>query len=77
MNISLRKRDGSPDFVLGSGGVKYEALADFMNERGYVNFDLLKGKEGGYYIKVSDYGLNKQTEKSNNEREITDEVIPF
>lgn len=63
MNISLKKRAGSPDFVLGSGGVKYEDLADYMNEKGYVNFDLLKGKEGGYYLKVSEF-LTKRENKS-------------
>lgn len=58
MNISIKKRDGSPDFVLGSFGVKYEDLLPYMNKNGYVNFDILKGKnEGSMYIKISEYGL--------------------
>lgn len=71
MNISLRKREGSPDFVIGSGGVKYEYLKDFVNSNGYVNFDLLKGKDDGYYIKLSDYGIKKNTKGEG------DEFIPF
>ena len=72
MNIFFHKREGSPDFALGSGGVKYEELADYINEKGYVNFDLRKGREGGYYIKVSEYGINKPVKA-----ETTDEEIPF
>lgn len=77
MNLSIKKRKGSPDFVLGSGGVKYEDLADYMNEKGYINFDLLKGKEGGYYIKISDYGINKEKKESNNSNNAEEEIIPF
>ncbi len=66
MNISIKKREGSPDFVIGSGGFKYDELKNYVNSKGYVNFDVLKGKEDGIYIKISEYGLNKE-----------EEVIPF
>lgn len=69
MNISLKKREGTPDFVIGSGGFKYDEIKAFVNAKGYVNFDLLKGKENGFYIKISDYGVIKTTNQ--------DEVIPF
>lgn len=59
MNLSVKKREGSPDFVLGSFGCKYDTLKPFVNKNGWVNFDILKGKENGYYIKVSDYGLDQ------------------
>lgn len=68
MNITLRKREGSPDFVLGSGGFKPESLKDYVNSKGYINFDLLKGKEGGYYLKISDYDTPAA---------IKEEIIPF
>lgn len=71
MNISLRKREGSPDFVIGSGGFKYDEIKDFVNAKGYVNFDLLKGKENGFYIKLSDHGIKKNTTGEG------DEIIPF
>ena len=60
MNINIKKRDGSPDFVVGSFGLKYTDLKPFVNQNGYVNFDILKGKTEGMYVKVSDYGLTKE-----------------
>ena len=71
MNISINKRQGSPDFVIGSGGFKYEELKAFVNAKGYVNFDVLTGKEGGYYIKISEYGIEKKSE------ETTEETMSF
>lgn len=60
-NITIKKRDGAPEFVLGSFGLKYDELKDYVNDKGYVNFDILKGQYGDY-IKVSEYGLNKKEE---------------
>ena len=71
MNISIKKREGSPDFVIGSGGFKYEDLKPFVNAKGYVNFDVLTGKKGGYFIKISDYGIEKKSEDT------TDETMQF
>jgi hypothetical protein len=49
-----------PDFVVGSFGCKFGDLEAFVNSKGYINFDILKGKESGsLYVKVSDYGLDK------------------
>ena len=61
--ISIKKRENSPDFVLGSFGFKYEDLKPFVNPKGYVNCDILKGKEGGMYIKISDYGVTVGNEE--------------
>ena len=42
-------RQGAPDFVVGSISVKLETFIPFLhanvNEKGYVNIQLLKGKE--------------------------------
>lgn len=65
MNISVNKREGSPDFVIGSFGFKYEDLKPYVNDKGYVNCDILQGKRNGIYIKVSEYGV-----KVGNEEEI-------
>ena len=67
MNITVKKRENAPDFVLGHFGVKYEDLKPFVNDKGYINGDVLAGKEGGIYIKISDYGIKKSD----------DEEIPF
>lgn len=61
--FSIRKRQGSPDFVLGSFGFRLEDIEAYQNSKGYINFDILNGKEGGMYIKVSDYGVTVGTEE--------------
>lgn len=44
-----KPRQGAPDFVLGSISVKVEDFIPFLhanvNEAGYVNIDILSGKE--------------------------------
>lgn len=73
MNISIREKENASDFVLGQGGFKYADLEPYMNKKGYVNFDLLKGKEGGYYLKISAYGVEANAKAENTENE----QIPF
>lgn len=57
LTATVKKREGSPEFVIGTFGFKAEDLVNYCNSKGYINFDLLKGKEGGEYVKVSDYGV--------------------
>jgi len=44
-----KPRQGAPDFVLGSISVKVEDFISFLhanvNDAGYVNIDILNGKE--------------------------------
>lgn len=81
MNMTVKKREKSPDFVVGSFGCKFDDLEAFVNSKGWLNFDLLKGKEeGSLYVKVSEYGLDKpeKTEQSVvTIGDITEEEIPF
>ena len=82
MNMNVRKREKSPDFVVGSFGCKFGDLEAFVNSKGYINFDLLKGKEEGtLYVKVSEYGLDKEQvgeeKKITKISEMTQEEIPF
>lgn len=72
--FTIKKRENAPEFVFGSFGCKYEELKDFVNQKGYVNFDILKSKEGGYYAKVSDYGLEKTESKI---LKFEEEELPF
>ena len=82
MNMNVKKRQGSPDSVLGSFGCKFGDLEAFVNSKGYINFDLLKGKEANtMYVKVSEYGLDKEQvgeeKKITKISEMTQEEIPF
>ena len=74
--FSVKKRENAPEFVLGSFGCKVNDLIPYMNSKGYVNFDILKGKEEGMYVKINDYGLNKSDDVVTI-GDIKDEEIPF
>ena len=74
---TITKRENAPDFVFGSFGFIYDNLKDYVNDKGYINFDILKSKEGGYYVKISDFGLKKE-ETNTPVLEFKDsEEIPF
>lgn len=75
--FDVKRRDNAPDFVVGSFGCKFGDLEPFVNSKGYVNFDILKGKEGGYYVKINEYGLDKPAESVTKIEELTEEEIPF
>lgn len=76
--FNIKKRDNAPDFVVGSFGCKLGDLEAYVNSKGYINFDILKGKEGGLYIKINEYGLDKGENASVTKiDELTDEEIPF
>lgn len=74
---TVKKRAGAPDFVFGSFGFKFDDLVPFMNKQGYVNFDILKGKESGYYVKISDYGVEQTGEKTQEIMQFGEEEMPF
>lgn len=78
--FNIKKRENSPEFVIGSFGCKLGDLEPFVNSKGYINFDILKGKEGGMYIKINEYGLDKPTDNTETVtkiEEMTDDEIPF
>lgn len=78
MNMTVKKREKAPDFVVGSFGCKFGDLEPFVNSKGYINFDLLKGKEeGSLYVKVNEYGLDKDDKPVTTIGEISEEEIPF
>lgn len=53
-----------PDFVKGKISIKAEDAIPWIkanaNEKGYVNIDLLKSKEGKLYLKVNSFVPNAQ-----------------
>lgn len=74
--FTIKKRENSPGFVFGSFGCKLDDLKDFVNDKGYVNFDILATKDNtGYYVKVSDFGINKKTDSQ--VMEFDEEKMPF
>lgn len=78
MNLNVKKRPNSPDFVVGSFGCKFGDLEAFVNSKGYINFDILKGKESGsLYVKVSEYGLDKPEKTVTKIDDISEDEISF
>lgn len=78
LTATVNKRPNSPDFVIGSFGFKAEDLVNYCNSKGYINFDILKGKESGEYVKVSDYGVEEVSKTDTQEiMKFDDEEIPF
>ena len=75
-----KPREGAPDFVKGRVSIKVEEAVKFLqahkNEKGYVNLDLLKAKEGGkLYFKLNTFKPEKKEETP--DEEIDKESIPF
>lgn len=78
LTATVNKRPNSPDFVIGSFGFKAEDLVNYCNSKGYINFDILKGKESGEYVKVSDYGVEEVSKTDTQEiMKFDDEEIPL
>jgi hypothetical protein len=61
-----RPREGAPDFVKGRLSFKVADAIPFLekykNEKGYVNVDLLKSKEGKLYLKLNNWKPEPKTE---------------
>lgn len=80
-----RPGEKSPAFVLGKISIKSSVFLDWFsgeapNEAGYVNFDILVGRETGKpYIVVNDYKKNVTQETASNveQPQEVSEDIPF
>jgi len=60
------KRDGAPDFVVGSLSIRKEEFATWLseqevNEKGYLTIDILKSKEGKTYLKLNQWKPKEQS----------------
>ena len=54
------KRENAPDFVLGSLSVKRDEFISWLkeqkvNEKDYLNIDILKSREGKTYLKLNEW----------------------
>jgi hypothetical protein len=80
--IYFNKKGGNaPDFVLGKISIKKEALIEWLgslevNESGYINLDILEGKEGKPFISLNTW--KKEEKKSGQPVSISkEEDLPF
>ena len=56
----FNRRENSPDFVVGSLGIKVaEAVAwiqqQKQKENGFINLDIKKSQKGTYYLELNEY----------------------
>lgn len=72
-----KPREGSPEFVRARISIKAEDaitwIKEVVNEKGYVNIDVLNG-EKGLYLKHNDW---KPVSQENTDDSIPPEAIPF
>jgi len=70
-----KPREGAPEFVKGRIALQPEKLyqwaKQYTNDKGYVNIDLKKSKEGKLYLQLNTYGI---TPKANNGEATQDEL---
>ena len=80
------KREGAPDFVLGSISISYDNFTKWLaenkqlvNDKGYLRLDMLIGKEDKPYAVVDTYGLDSAPAPAKTETAPlhVDEDLPF
>ena len=58
------RRENAPDFVVGRISVKVNKAKDFLdaqaNDKGYVNLNILRSRDGGYYMEVDKWQPKKR-----------------
>jgi len=60
----FERRENAPDFVIGRVSVKVNKAVKFLNahanEKGYVNMNILRSKDGGAYMELDTWTPKKQ-----------------
>lgn len=85
----FERRENAPDFVVGRVSVKVNKAVEFLqahvNDRGYVNMNILRSRDGGHYIELDQWVPKKQEngqwtpkkEEEQIEEVFEDNEIPF
>jgi hypothetical protein len=76
--VYVSKREGAPEFVICSVSIKIDDFAKFVkehkNEKGYLNIDILQGKENPYAV-LNTFEPKKAEVKEEVKEEVND--LPF
>ena len=62
-SFNIKRSETAPDFVIGQFGCKYDELKPYVNNKGWINFDILENKKGEKYVKINTYNLNKDDDE--------------
>lgn len=66
----FKKREQSPDFVVGNIAVKVEDAVKFLKENeknGWVNLNVMKAKTGKFYIELDTFVPDKKATEEEEE----------
>ena len=63
--LYFNRNSGSPDFVVGSLGVKVDEAIEWIKqqkqkENGFINIDIKKSQKGTYYLELNEYEGKKE-----------------
>ena len=86
--MRFSRRENAPVFVIGQLGIKVDELVTFLkanvNDKGWLNIDIKKSKEGKLYCELNTYEKTAQSPKVEQaheeviaEPELEDDHIPF
>ena len=79
--VYITRKDNAPDFVIASVGVNVDKfikqLQELRNERGYVNYQILKNKnDNGYHMSVDTWQPQQQSQSAPAQSEPTPPPVP-
>jgi hypothetical protein len=61
-------KESAPNFVKARVGINVEQFVEFLNEhvneRGWINFEMNEGREGGFYLVLDDFEPDPSKAKS-------------
>lgn len=78
------KHEKAPDFVVGWLALKLDSIKElaeqakeYVNDKGYVRYQITQNRDGKYSVTVDTYWLNKTESKPTVKEELTIDDIPF
>lgn len=72
----------APDFVIGKMSIQKEKFVEWLaseqaNEKGYINLEILRSRDGKPYITVNEYRKRDKPETETDQNQITPDDLPF
>ena len=76
--FSFKRRDNTPEFVVGRLSLKVDDAMAFVKEHmkdGWINFNVNQARSGNYYVELDTY--EAKSEKATPKKEAKEEGLPF
>ncbi len=75
-----KPHENAPDFVIANISIEENTLSNWLSEQkeAWINLELLKGKNGKYYLALNEWKPSKVMENNDPATaDITDDDVPF